>query len=471
VLVVGNGQTSDAMRTAFLHLCGRRDARIVVVRSKRRATTKPWLELGAREVVAVGARKQDGQQLTDAMLDADGIWLEDAGLPQNDRDLFTRLVHNVLARGGAVGGPGVEATGPLGLLHHCTIERLGKASARPRQRLEPGSGEVHLTIPPDTALVVHDGRRAGAIGTSPILVRVPANGDWPARERSIEPQDAFTFGGDLPYDFDLLAWMRSARDRQGPLHPSARRATPKVRKGTLVLSGGGGVQSPTWRRFVDGAGGKDARIVCIPSASTADDEPQPRSYSARQLANHGCTDVVVLHTDDPRRADHRALLQLLDGATGVWIDGGRTYQLMDAIEHTAVHRRIREILQQGGAVGGSSAGCQVLGDFLVRGNPRTNKDLAFDGYTRALGLLPGVVLDAHFRDRDRQRPFAELVRSMPQLLGIGVDADTALVVTGTTAEVLGKQGVTFVDAAGDEPVEVLVEAGGRYDLAKRRALR
>ena len=89
----------------------------------------------------------------------------------------------------------------------------------------------------------------------------------------------------------------------------------------------------------------------------------------------------------------------------------------------------------------------------------------FDGYTRGLGFLPGVVLDAHFRQRDRQEPLRELAGQNPGMLAIGVDEDTAIVVTKSTATVVGPNKVTFYD--GTEDTEL--GDGQTYDLVERKA--
>ena len=301
-------------------------------------------------------------------------------------------------------------------------------------------------------------------------VRIAGTDAWPERSATITPQDVFEPTDFVPYDLDLVAWRRSAQDRRGPAFPPQSPAEPVVKKGTLVLSGGGSLQSETWKRFIDAAGGEKATYVCIPSGSDYFPGEEPKSYGAGQLRDHGCRDVHVVDPDRAERADEDPeLLALLERATGVWIDGGRTYRVMDALQHTRAHDLIREVLADGGAVGGSSAGCQVLGELLVRGDPRSNRTLLFDGYTSGLGLLPGVVLDAHFLQRDRHPEFAELVRQHPQLLGIGVDEDTALVVEGSTAEVFGPAAVSFYDASGGDGEPVVLEAGRTYDLVKRRA--
>jgi cyanophycinase-like exopeptidase len=95
-----------------------------------------------------------------------------------------------------------------------------------------------------------------------------------------------------------------------------------------------------------------------------------------------------------------------------------------------------------------------------------------EGYERGLGFLPGVAIDQHFTQRKRHRDMTALMSRYPQLLGIGIDEGTALVVQGQRAEVLGKNGVHFYDyRSGPPPGErdyALLKAGQRFDLALRK---
>lgn len=175
-----------------------------------------------------------------------------------------------------------------------------------------------------------------------------------------------------------------------------------------------------------------------------------------------------MHTAERRRANHdRHLIAAIDAADAVWIDGGRTFRFMDRFGETAAADALARVLERGGVVGGSSAGCQVVGDLLVRGDPKSNNEMLDPGYTRGLGLIEGVVFDAHFRERRRHEQLRGVVQDHPTMLGIGVDAGTALQIRGTTAEVLGENGVDVYDArrGGELPERgVAHESGASFEL-------
>lgn len=482
LLLAGQGAISKATFEAFLYLSGGPGGDVVVLQEKDRSLAGRWKKSGVR-AQAFGPKSMASEKFTKALLEAEGVWIENGVQALERPPLLAELLRSVLARGGAVlahgkscqllsasdGGFGLLPKSRLRLLD--TVDHSGALQGLD-ELLEPGDGLVGWQISKSSTLVIHHGRRVAALGKGSIVAQVAGANGWAGRRAVIPPAPNFQYGDLFAYEIDLLAWVRSARDRLGPVFPPKKAAKAKLPKGTLVLSGGGGVQSPTWSKFIDAAGGKEARIVCIPSGAKVGPGEVPSSYSARQLREHGCTNVTVFHVAGPQRAESDFRLHaLLEQATGVWIDGGRTYRIIDSYQHTKVHALLQRILDRGGVVGGSSAGCQVAGDFLLRGDPRTNRRLVFDGYTTGLGFLRGVVLDAHFLQRDRHGAFVDLMKRYPQMLGIGVDEDTALIVRGSIAEVLGQESVSFYDFSGKRQEPVILKQGGRYDISKRRPLR
>ena len=123
---------------------------------------------------------------------------------------------------------------------------------------------------------------------------------------------------------------------------------------------------------------------------------------------------------------------------------------------------------------GSSAGASIQADYLARANPLGNRDIMAEGYERGLGFIKGVAIDQHFAQRKRFKDMSSLVDRYPQLLGIGVDEGTALIVEGKVGKVEGKAKVHFYDR--NQPVEEgkpdyeSVGHGGSYDLVARKIL-
>jgi len=96
-----------------------------------------------------------------------------------------------------------------------------------------------------------------------------------------------------------------------------------------------------------------------------------------------------------------------------------------------------------------------------------------EGYERGLGFIQGVAIDQHFTQRKRQPDMESVMTRYPQLLGIGLDEGTAIIVHGSVAEIVGKNRVTFYDCASGSAVAtdpMVLTPGSRYDLKKRRVV-
>ena len=242
--------------------------------------------------------------------------------------------------------------------------------------------------------------------------------------------------------------------------------------GSLVLVGGGMHDRAIVDRFLSLAGGPDARIVAIPTAGGAENYDQTWP-GLRPFQSAGATAITVLHTTSRTVANSDTFVEPLRHAHAVWFGGGRQWRLADSYLHTKVHDEIQRVLDRGGVVGGSSAGATILGSYLVRGDTRTNTVMMGD-HEEGMGFLRGVGIDQHLLRRNRHFDMVEVIRARPDLLGIGIDENTAVVVTGDTFEVVGQSYVVIYDH------DRLLDSGGlfyflapgdTYDLLARQALR
>lgn len=243
-------------------------------------------------------------------------------------------------------------------------------------------------------------------------------------------------------------------------------------RGTLMAVGGAMASPEIYRTFIELAGGPDAHLVMIPTAGgqARYDHRYPGLNAWRE---HGARNLTVLHTTDPEVADTEAFAEPLASADGVFFFGGRQWRLVDAYAGTRTEEAIRGVLERGGVVGGTSAGASIQGSYLVRGDRRTNQ-LVMGDHDEGFGYLRGVGIDQHVLRRNRHFDLLELVEARPELLGIGLDEDTAIVVRGDRFEVIGRSYVLIYDR------DMVTDAGGgfyflapgdEFDLASRRALR
>lgn len=238
-------------------------------------------------------------------------------------------------------------------------------------------------------------------------------------------------------------------------------------------------------RFAKLAGGAAARVAVVATASSLGDEIVDAYREA--FAAVGVTDVVAPRPRTRAEATDPELVSDIDRATAVFMTGGNQSTLSGVVTGTPFGEAIRSAHARGAVVGGTSAGASAQSEHMVAfGAPGTTPKLRMAQMSAGLGLLPGLVIDQHFDQRNRYGRLLSLVAHAPHLLGMGVDEDTAAVITDMTMEVIGRGAVTLFDgrwmasnvdtARGSAPLlasGVLLHslpAGARFDLESRTLL-
>lgn len=235
----------------------------------------------------------------------------------------------------------------------------------------------------------------------------------------------------------------SASSNQSPAGVAAR-------VGALVLVGGGNLPDSIRGRFLELAGGKDARIVIIPSASAMPEAPA-RSFAFWKTSK--VKSVRMLHTTRRQDADDPRFYGVLREATGVWISGGDQCRLTALFGGTAVERELLSVVRRGGVVGGTSAGASVVTDVMMAGAGKVAK---------GFGLLAHVIVDQHFSNRGRLPRLLSLLHSHPGEAGIGIDEETAVVIRGGEVTVLGNATVTVALLDKAKPAVRVYRAGSHF---------
>ncbi|MEM7245908.1 MAG: cyanophycinase [Acidobacteriota bacterium] len=242
--------------------------------------------------------------------------------------------------------------------------------------------------------------------------------------------------------------------------------------GALLLAGGGDLDDTFWDVFFDLAGGKDSPVIVLPTAL----ETVPEDHSGLGLVflrNLGATDLTVLHTRDRDEADSEAFVEPLQRARAVWITGGRQWRLADSYLGTRTEQELHALLARGGVIGGTSAGATIQGSYLARGDTRTNTIMMGD-HEQGFGFLKDVAVDQHVLARNRHFDLLEIVQARPELLGLGIDEDTAVLVRGDRLQVLGHSYVAITDhgtVLDNGAPFYFLGPGDELDLVTRKALR
>ncbi|HEX7538259.1 MAG TPA: cyanophycinase [Dermatophilaceae bacterium] len=200
------------------------------------------------------------------------------------------------------------------------------------------------------------------------------------------------------------------------------------------------------RRFVRLAGGRNARIVIIPSASSFPDEAL-QTYNVA-FGRLGAPEAVVLNPGSRSAAAADSLVKAMDAATGVFMTGGNQLKLAQLFVGTPLAAAISRAHERGAVVAGTSAGASIMSQFMISlGADGVTPRQRNSQLTSGLALLPGVIIDQHFDQRARYGRLMSLVAGSPNLLGMGIDEDTAAEVRdGRTMTVVGSGSVFIVDA-------------------------
>ena len=238
------------------------------------------------------------------------------------------------------------------------------------------------------------------------------------------------------------------------------------------------------RRFATLCGTHGCRIAIIPTASELSDTGHRYEELFRSL---GVAEARSLPIASRADCERREWLDVLDEVDGVFLTGGNQLRLSTMIGGTEVAKALRRRNSEGMHVAGTSAGAAFLCEHMIAfGREGASPRARIVTLAPGLGLTNKVIIDQHFRQRDRIGRLLALVAGSPELLGIGIDEDTAALFSGDTLEVLGRHSVTIVDGSGAETdihrvkghgaitvsgaVLHVLSAGNRFDLVERKLL-
>jgi len=260
-------------------------------------------------------------------------------------------------------------------------------------------------------------------------------------------------------------------------------------RGYIVPIGGGidKVKEPeVLRRFVSLCGGRKARLVIIPTASGDRSTGPGYEEILLELGVKRAVSVPFESRTDCQREDW---LELIREADGVFLTGGNQLRLGTTLGGTPVSTLLRERNADGMHIAGTSAGAAFVSEHMIAyGDEGATPRRRMVTLSPGLGLTNRIIVDQHFRQRDRLGRLLTALAYNPFAIGTGLDEDTAIFIApDDTLEVVGSGGVTIVDAhdlefssvdalKANEPVTLIgirlhiLVAGDGYDLHARRAL-
>jgi cyanophycinase len=262
-----------------------------------------------------------------------------------------------------------------------------------------------------------------------------------------------------------------------------------VAEGSVIIIGGAEDKvrdRVILNRFASLAGGRDATVAVISTASSLGAEAGERYRQV--FGDLGIERVRPLHAITRPQANDESAARVVKDATGIFLTGGNQLRLSSTIGGTRLADAILERFRHGAVIAGTSAGASAMSSHMIAfGASGATPKHRMAQIAAGLGVLPGVIVDQHFQQRNRLGRLLSLIAQNPSLLGLGVDEDTAGVVgPDHIMEVIGRGSITVVDGAGSEtdaweihghrPLMISgvvlhsLPAGYRFDLRKRQRI-
>lgn len=259
--------------------------------------------------------------------------------------------------------------------------------------------------------------------------------------------------------------------------------------GQLVIIGGAedrDRECKILREFIRRSGGLQARVVVMTVATEL-----PREAGddyIRTFERLGVENVRIVDTVYREDADASSSLEAINKATGVFFTGGDQARITSILKDTEIDKLLHKKLSEGLVIAGTSAGAAMMPDMMiVEGESETNPRVEIVKMEPGMNFLPGIVIDQHFAQRGRIGRLLAAVVQQPATLAFGIDENTALVVKGDEAEVVGEGAVTVIDVADitysnlhkilrDEDLALcnvklhILPHGYRFDLKSRKPI-
>jgi cyanophycinase len=293
-------------------------------------------------------------------------------------------------------------------------------------------------------------------------------------------------GGFLERFFQFM----SGNKRMLQLDPQfLKQRMPEVTKAAVMVIGGAEDKvhgRQILQTFFNRCGAADARIAIIPCASR---EPSIIGDRYREIfLDMGANNIQILDVREREQADNPDWQEFVETCTGVFMTGGDQLRLCGLMSDTRLMDCVRKRAQLGQVtLAGTSAGAAVMGEYMIAGGgsgESPNRSLV--DLTTGLGIIPEVLVDQHFHNRNRMARLISAIASYPEKLGIGIDEDTCSLFEGDGSfQVIGKGTVTVIDPtemthtnqrdiSTTDPISIhnlrihVLSHGDRYYLDKRR---
>lgn len=258
-------------------------------------------------------------------------------------------------------------------------------------------------------------------------------------------------------------------------------------KGKLVIIGGAEDKSNrcTVLQKVVELSGRDSHVVVVTVATQSPREQGDRYINIFQRIN--VEEVGLVHIETREDANNFENIKVLERASCIFFTGGDQLRITSLMGGTESERIIRERYETGTIIAGTSAGASAMSETMITsGRDDDSPKKCTLKMAPGLGLLKDTIIDQHFAQRGRIGRLLLAIAQNPQMLGVGIDEDTGIIVMPNAVfEVIGSNAVTILDGKNCtmtnvselDPKQVLamtdvimhvLPAGYKYDLDTRK---
>ncbi|WP_293788998.1 cyanophycinase [uncultured Pedobacter sp.] len=221
--------------------------------------------------------------------------------------------------------------------------------------------------------------------------------------------------------------------------------------GKLFIIGGGERSDALMKEMLNTASLKaNDYIIVLPMASEVPDVGfGTLSAQLKKLDNRAIRNFNFSKHD----VNDRKWTDSLSGAKLIYILGGDQNRFMKSVLNTPVYTAIHKAYQNGATIAGTSAGAAVMSKYMITGkqlldtvyketfNKLWDKNIEF---AEGMGLLQNTIIDQHFLKRNRYNRLISALAAHPNLVCIGIDESTAIIVHGNKATVAGESQVVRI---------------------------
>ena len=222
----------------------------------------------------------------------------------------------------------------------------------------------------------------------------------------------------------------------------------ETRSGKLIIIGGRKDKSEGHRilgEVVREVG--DGKLVIATVATRMPLELWQEYYDVfTELGVKNCQHLLIENRLDALKSQS---VEIVDGAKVVFFTGGNQLKITSELGGTSVCDSIHRVYDSGGVIAGTSAGASAMSETMLLSSesdesPRVGKIARM---APGLGFIHNIIIDQHFARRNRVSRLIGVVAQNPCHLGVGIDENTAIVLTkGESFQVIGEGAVYVVDA-------------------------